>query len=121
MKYYIPVHSFVDLITNSSTEIYVQANEQTVKTLKELIAEILKVGKSPFFVDDLFEISLETKCNCKEEGYLGDGDEECNEDCELRETHLVVKSKRENCPEMKRVLDVLNDLTGLFEYGERAN
>lgn len=56
MKVIIPVHSFVDLITNSSSETYVQATDKTVDTLKKLIDSLLKgTGQT---CDDLFEIDL---------------------------------------------------------------
>ena len=55
--YKIRIHSFVDLITNSSTEIYIQATEKTVELLKAMINNILLVGKSELTCDDLFEIS----------------------------------------------------------------
>jgi hypothetical protein len=32
--YIIKIHSFVDMISNSSSEIYVQANEKTVESVK---------------------------------------------------------------------------------------
>ena len=54
----IPIHSFVDLITNSSSEIFVSADANTVKAVKKLIDNILKASGSDKTADDLFEISL---------------------------------------------------------------
>jgi phosphoglycerate-specific signal transduction histidine kinase len=54
----INIHSFVDLITNSSTEIFVQASDQTVKSVKKLIDELLKLGNSQYKCEDLFDIYL---------------------------------------------------------------
>jgi hypothetical protein len=123
MKYYIPIHSFIDLITNSSTEIYVEATEKTIKTLRELVNEILKAGKSKLRADDLFTFSLEKNCDCYDE-YDKDSDEakehmEHMEDCERCSTVLVVTTKKPHAPELKKVLDIMNNLMGLFEYGER--
>jgi len=55
--YHICVHSFVDLITNSSTEIFISATTHTVKAVKNLIDHLLGVGGSTLKADDLFEFS----------------------------------------------------------------
>ena len=52
----IPVHSFVDVITNSSSEIFTSANEGTVKAVKELINNLLIGVGSNKTADDLFDI-----------------------------------------------------------------
>ena len=54
------IHSVVDLITNSSTVIYTQAHEGTIKTVKEIINIILKLGgNETLTADDLFTFALE--------------------------------------------------------------
>jgi hypothetical protein len=54
----IPIHSFVDLITNSSSEIFVSANERTVKLIEELINHLLKGAGSTKTSNDLFSIAV---------------------------------------------------------------
>lgn len=54
----IKIHSFIDVITNSSTEIYVQASESTIKSVKELVNGLLKMGGSTKTADDLFTFEL---------------------------------------------------------------
>ena len=54
----IPVHSLIDLITNSSTEIFVNS-ESSVKPAKELLTELLKLEGSLKTVDDVFTVSLQ--------------------------------------------------------------
>jgi len=54
----IPVHSIIDLITNSSTEIFV-TSENSLKPAKELLKELLKINGSDKKVDEVFEISIE--------------------------------------------------------------
>lgn len=54
----INVHSFIDVITNSSTEIYVQAGENTINTIKELVNILLKETESTKTADDLFTFEL---------------------------------------------------------------
>lgn len=51
----IPIHSFVDLITNSSSEVFVTATEKTVGTIKSLVDNILAAAGSPLKSDDLFK------------------------------------------------------------------
>jgi len=55
----IPIHSMIDLITNSSTEIFVHS-ESSVKPAKDLLAELLKMENSEKTVDEVFTFSIET-------------------------------------------------------------
>lgn len=123
MNYIIPIHSFVDFITNSSTEIYVTASKKTASAVKDLIDEILKIGGSKYTHKDFFKIRTETTCRCREEGYLEEGEKHDTESCESAECQLVVTpiEKEQDNPELTKVLKMLNNLVGLFEYGERAN
>lgn len=54
----INIHSFVDLITNSSSEIYVYASNGTIKSVKELINNLLKGVGSDKTADDLFTFDV---------------------------------------------------------------
>ena len=55
----IPIHSTVDLITNSSSEIYIQATTKTVAVWKDIINDLLKFsGDCHLTADDLFEFDL---------------------------------------------------------------
>jgi len=54
---FIPMHSVVDVITNSSTVIYVSAHGSSVKLMKEFINTLLKATGSDKTSDDLFEFS----------------------------------------------------------------
>lgn len=66
----IKYHSFIDIITNSSTEIYVSVGDWSVKTVKDLVNGMLKIAKSDKTCDDLFEISINNyRC---EEWILGE-------------------------------------------------
>ena len=53
-KLIIPIHSFVDTITNSSTVIYVQCHNKTIELTKNLINTLLKIAGSAKTADDLF-------------------------------------------------------------------
>jgi len=74
----IPMHSIIDLITNSSTEIFVHS-EASLKPCKELINEFLFQMGSMQTCDDIFDISIEVDKNSAEqykEYYLEDADSE---------------------------------------------
>lgn len=51
-------HSFVDLITNSSSVVYVNATESTVQAIKDVVNSILKLSNSKLTADDLFEFKI---------------------------------------------------------------
>lgn len=55
----IKIQSVSDVITNSSTEIYVEATEYTLNGIKNIVNSILKSVNSEYTADDLFEFSLE--------------------------------------------------------------
>jgi len=57
MKVCIPIHSVVDVITNSSSVIYTEALGNSVAVMTELINEILVMGESSKTAEDLFDIS----------------------------------------------------------------
>ena len=58
MKLQIKIHSIVDVITNSSTVIYTQANESTIEGVKEIANTLLKIGNANLTADDLFTFEL---------------------------------------------------------------
>jgi len=55
----VNVHSMVDVITNSSTEIYIFMKGNAVETAYEILNEILKIADSDKKAEDLFDISIE--------------------------------------------------------------
>jgi len=118
--YKINTHSFVDLITNSSTEIYIQANDKTIEYIKKLVDNILEAGGSSLHCDDLFDISLDKEKLLK--GYNYDDEkitaeefyEKTMENGTNCNVYLVVKSKDQNNEAAKLVAGVLASLTNLF-------
>lgn len=123
--YIIPVHSFVDLVTNSSTEIFVSADENTLKALKALVNNILKAGGSEVTADMMFDfqIGVEDPYSCPSKFYLADSDEgkkileEHKDANEYRgPKHVVlVTPKIEDSPEVTAIARQLSDLMGLYE------
>jgi len=65
MRASIPVHSFVDLVTNSSSETFIVSDRMTVETIKKMIDAILTAGKSEKRCGDLFSVGLRNE----ESGY----------------------------------------------------
>ena len=52
------VHSFIDIITNSSTEIYVSATDNTVNAVYNLLETILISHDFPYSVHQVFNVYL---------------------------------------------------------------
>ena len=67
----ISVHSMVDLITNSSSEIFISAKDSSVKTIKKMIASIIAASGSTKTVNELFTIEPAIRYE------TGDGDDVC--------------------------------------------
>lgn len=137
MKLLLPIHSFVDLITNSSSEIYIQANKNTITAIKGVIDAILATGGSISKADDFFEFDLVVKIDnpkpLKErkpgEGCIVDASIDSTEgkaylyECEGEydnpaQIYLSVKAKPSNLAEAAKVL---SNLTGLFSIDSRYN
>jgi len=80
----VKIHSFVDVITNSSTIIYTQFKESAIQDSYEMINEILKLGGSDKKAEDLFDISIYP---CLDNVYdiIGDMDEEEIDDLDISE------------------------------------
>ena len=58
MQVVIPVHSFMDVVTNSSSETFVTVDEKALKTIKEILNALLTAGGSKKTVEDLFTFEL---------------------------------------------------------------
>ena len=117
----IAVHSFVDIITNSSSEIYVSATSRTIDTAKAVINSILALQGVGVTADDLFDVKLTygIKNYEKTDGefkYFDTEDErttwaEANELDEYDEyttevSELVITPKQDT-PELKAVVEAL--------------
>jgi hypothetical protein len=58
MKLLLKIHSIIDVITNSSTEIFTFANNDAVEKAYEMLNEILKISNSDKKAEDLFNIRI---------------------------------------------------------------
>ena len=104
------MHSFVDLITNSSTEIYIEATDKTIESVKQLVNNILSLGGSSQTCDDLFTIELNPE----------DVEQEFNE-CGYKDVALIVKCRDTNSELGQQTAKVLADLTNMFHLGAAYN
>lgn len=57
-KILLHIHSFSDLITNSSSEIFINSNKKTIEVVKTLINYFLEKGGSSKKADDLFVFKI---------------------------------------------------------------
>lgn len=108
-RYTFTCHSIVDLITNSSTQLYIEATESTIKAIKELIDNILLFAKSKHTFEDLFTIEL----NPDDVAEYKDQEEDKYES-NYKNISLIVKSRNTDSPAGKAAASVLSNLTGLF-------
>jgi len=81
----IKIHSIIDVITNSSTVVYVQTHDNTIKYTKELINTLLKITGSDKKVEDLFDfyfdVDRDSEIEKLSENYINDIDSnDINED-----------------------------------------
>lgn len=66
-KLTINLHSFVDVITNSSTVIYTGVQDNAIDAMKGIINEVLRAAGSEKTSDDLYEISVLSREKIREE------------------------------------------------------
>lgn len=72
MKYIFNVHSFVDVITNSSTELFVYSGDKSKDVVKEILENLITVnnkayGKHENFNDMFQNLYIYTEKNFKED------------------------------------------------------
>ena len=138
-KLTVNLHSFVDVITNSSTVIYTGVQENAIDAMKGIINEVLRAAGSEKTSDDLFDISVSNKNEefakvvrdnfATDEEYYGaqdaayeieypkqvDADYFSMMDASVTvKSVITVKSKNDN-PQTTRISDLL---AKIFEVGE---
>lgn len=121
----INIHSFIDLITNSSSEMFITATGKTEKTVKEIIDNVLKLSGSKLTADDLFEFGVygevwdEEKETYKTKKFTSEMMEENMSDESPASLTLKVKAKDKSSELGKTTAKLLSELENLFETGER--
>jgi hypothetical protein len=94
-SFHIKIHSFSALITNSSSEVFVSADQSTIDGVKEIVNNLLKIGGSTLAFDDLFRAEIDS-----------DG---------------ITVTVINDSVEAKRVAQLLSNLTGLFSIDATYN
>ena len=110
----LSVHSFVDLITNSSSETYITASAKTTKAIKDILKLFLENANVATPVDELFDIKLV---------YTGYNDETGKEE-EMEGTNeyrpsrvkISVKPGVKDFGELVKLLNKLNDAFEAVEF-----
>jgi hypothetical protein len=103
-EYTFPLHSFVNLITNSSSEIFVEATKATKKSVQEIVDLLLKEGGSTKTCADVFQISLIIPKGTYNPNWEEDaeGDEDVSEelekdlDAESKEGKAFIEANRDS-------------------------
>lgn len=105
----INYHSFVDLITNSSTEIYISCHTKSVEYLKELIDSLLKASGSDKKAEELFDfkITKEDYDTGKVKTLKKDEDFECDPNRDF-EDHFLTIIPKDKTQETINLCDQIN-------------
>ena len=86
----IPVHSFVDVITNSSSEIFVAADKSTITAIKKLVENLITAAGGTQTADELFTFDLVYLC------YDGDYNEQWLNQAEIKAKRKELDAIQEN-------------------------
>ena len=121
MNITLRIHSFIDIITNSSTEIFVQANDETIKNIKLLVDNILKIGGSSLRCDDIFTMSIKEERYAPGDDYYEGEEEIDDEDNEYVWTNCLIETKPLiNTKEAELAASIIDNLSTLFDGEERC-
>jgi hypothetical protein len=126
----ISIHSFVALITNSSSEIFSSAGEATVQAAKEIVNNILAAGGSLAKCDDLFNVKLSYNFRHEGEVRYFDSEKERNDfkeqfdcvsdyDCEWSD--LVIEAKDQTNEAAKAAAIKLENLCGTYDTWDQCS
>ncbi len=70
MELIVSIHSMIDVITNSSTELFIVMNNNAVKGMYEILNNVLEIAGSNKKAEDLFDISIEPNLNMVFQQYV---------------------------------------------------
>jgi len=101
------IHSFVDVITNSSTEIYSASKEKIKENLQEIINSLTYIANTDIDIRDIFEIHVSSDgggitVGSRIEDYLN-----CPEDYEGEEVPEIFKTDPELVKKMTKSMEAL--------------
>lgn len=124
------LHSFVDVITNSSTMVYISADKSSIDSVKNFINKILKISNSDKTADDLFEFEVQYDKYLKEDyeyeikQHYSNNDkiptfEEWidNREYDYYSSTILMKPKTGD----QTVIDLQNEFTNIFSVNAQAD
>lgn len=101
----LKIHSVVDIITNSSSEIFVEATDKTIENVKTLVDSLFALSGSTLKCDDVFLLELVDR---------NDGEE--NDWNEYPEIELKITHKNGVKGDSAEVASkILSSLTSIFK------
>lgn len=112
----LPIHSFVDLITNSSSETYVTATKKSVSSVKDILKFFLEKNGITTPVDELFDVKLVYTGYNNETGK--EEDQEGESEYQPSRVTITVKDKS---PENKKLAKLLDSFASSFTAVEYMN
>lgn len=104
----LSVHSFVDLITNSSSETYLTASDKTLGAIKDIIKLFLENANIATPVDELFDVKLVYTGYNDETGREEDMDGPDPDEFRPSRIKVSVKPGVTDFGELVKVLNALN-------------
>jgi hypothetical protein len=126
------IHSVIDIITNSSTEIFVGTHKNTIPLFKEFINQLLKDAGSDQTCEDIYDVEL--KYNKYEYNDLIEElieDEECTEeeaktilkdraenDCSSYETKLYLHITKKSDNSIEESVNITKKIYDMFDVNE---
>ncbi len=119
-KMILRFHSFIDVITNSSTSVYVSCHSKSIEFAKELINSILKEAGSDKVAGDLFTFKVykEDEDGDKKEIKNLENIESYNENTESYNNHYLEIIPKNNS---KATIDLAEKFKTIFELNGMYN
>jgi hypothetical protein len=110
------IHSFVDVITNSSSEVFVSASEKTIGVVKSIIQVFLNQAKITESVDELFDVKLVYR------DYRDDEEVDIEGESEYKPSRVVITLKAtQPSTDLVALTEALKKLNGSFSAIEYMN
>lgn len=119
----IKIHSFIDLITNSSTEIFIQTHEKTLDATKDLVNKILLAAGRSEKAEDFFDFKVIENLNYEEYRKDYESDEEYFEensnpdDGDYVDGDIVLTPKNNN----KKTINLADEVKKIFNIDGQYN
>ena len=111
--YIIPIHSIIDVITNSSTEVFANTHGNSMKMAKELVNKILKpTGKT---IDDYFEVKEVPAIQKMKEDNPDQNIEDFDDDPYYDDSLVLIPKNNK-----QETIDLIDEMRAIFNLEERA-